>query len=337
MKYWQLTAPKTFVKGQTVETQIQEGSALIKISRVSFSSSDINIYAGNAKVDFPLIPGRHSTGIISETAENNFGLQRGNRVLVDSYIPCNKCTSCQSGKTFECRAPKYMGISADGMMRDFAVVPLSSLYQIPGHLNDNTALFVEHTALALKAFLDLGLEKGQYVGVVSSSILGILFAQIAMYYQTIPIVIDHNPHNLQLLKELGVCFTINSQQQNPAEEVTKITGGQKCNAVAFMTVGHTTFNNVFDYTEFGGKIALVGWPALSENLSGNAGIILKNQLKVSGIGLSAKQIPAAINLLANKNILIDSLITKEIGFDEVPDAYSEFNNSSYYNKIVVKF
>jgi threonine dehydrogenase-like Zn-dependent dehydrogenase len=340
MKFWKITAPGKIERGEHKELEVPEGFARIKVSRVGLSSTDVNIFAGTQpSAVYPIIPGRHAVGMISEVGENNLGLQRGQKVAVKSMFPCGECFNCKAGKTQDCENTQYMGINLDGLLRDFALVKTENLYELPVHIPDSLTQFTEHIALAIKTLHELGVEKGEHIAITSASILGLILAQVAMYYQAVPIIIDASEERLNLARSLGVSYAINPVLKNPLKEIIGITGGRKCEKVAHILSADYSFQ-AFDLSAHGGSVAVVGWRCNSNEyvLQGSFRSILEKRLRVIGVNSYDKQIPAAINLLANKSVSVEPLISREVSFDQVPSTFKEMSeNIEHYIKVAVSF
>lgn len=340
MKAWIIDKPESIALKEIIENEKPVNNAKIRITLASLSLSDIKVFKGDLSggIQYPFIPGRHAVGIISEIQENNSsGLNRGQRVIIDPNIPCNNCYACKTHRPWECEKVRTMGISSEGLLRDFASVPISNIYQIPQQISDMEAQFVEHTSIAVKTFNELKIAEGEHIVIIGAGILGIIMAQLALYYQAVPIILDTHQDKLDIATNLGIYYTINTSVNNPNERIKQITGGRYCECSVFLADSNEKIQKVFDYASVGGRVAVVGWDYTAEIMNSNLSGILSKQLTVTGINNGQKQIPAAINMLAKKAVDVTPFITKEFRFEEAGQGLKEYSqNPLMYHKILIK-
>ncbi|HEY8443350.1 MAG TPA: alcohol dehydrogenase catalytic domain-containing protein [Clostridia bacterium] len=338
MKAWIIDKPLSMSLQEISENETLENSAKVKITLLSLSAFDARIYKGElTSVPFPVIPGRHAVGIISEIQEGNL-LQRGQRVFIDSNLPCNNCYACKTDRPWKCDRMKVMGLTTGGLLRDFVSIPLSNLYQIPPQMTDSEAQFIEHTSIAVKTFNELKPAEGEHIVIIGASTMGIIMAQLALYYQAVPILLDHRQERLDIAKNLGIYYTVNTSSSDASERIKQITGGRYCECSIFLASSYENIQTAFNYASAGGRVAIVGGNRYAQgDMTGYAGGILSKQLSVVGITNGIKQIPAAINVLAKKAVDISPFSTKEFKFEEADLGFKELvENPSKYHKILIK-
>lgn len=338
MKVWEITQPGVMAIKEISE-DILPDTAKVRITMASFTQNDAKVFRGDIKnIKYPITVGRHAVGVISEIDENNaYGLVRGQRVIIDPNLPCNSCLACKSGKKWECEQMKTLGLTANGLLRDFAVIPLSNIYEIPPQISDEDAQFVEHVSLAVRTFNELKAKEGEHIVIIGASILGIIIAQLALYYQLVPIILDTQQNELDIAKSYGIYYSINTTDEDPAVRVKQITGGRYCENVVYLANSNESVRKAFDFAAMGGKVALVGWEQMPDAMEGSVNSIISKQLLVFGISNGYKQMHAAINLLAKKAIEVRSLVSKQIDFNEVETLLEQYSkNPLSYHKVVIK-
>ena len=337
MKVWEITEPHQIRRIEISDAVTPVGSAKVKLLKAGISYSDAEIYSGDTRVRYPIVPGHQAVGVISEVGENNRGLAKGQRVFVNPYVPCNSCIGCISGNYEMCANLKTMGLDTEGLLRDFAVIPVENLYQLPSNVKDNDALFIEHTAIAVRVFSELDVQKGEHLAIHGSSIVGLILAQVALYYQAIPILIDNNAYHLECAREMNVYYTIDSSVEDAAQKLMQLTGGRGCEKVAHMASSSRALRSALDFCGNGAKLAVVGHNLRSILKESAYSDIIDKQLTLIGINNSYDYIENGINLIANKAVQPGALVDKEISFDEVPALLRELEESHYHNnKVIVK-
>lgn len=338
MKAWRLHDKEVLTLDDLPVQNVGDGCVKLKTLASGISQTDVLMYAGKMPLkSSPLIIGRQCVGMVTEVGENVTRLQRGDRVVADPFAACGVCPQCKDERYDECERLICHGVDDDGFMSDFCVLPANSLYKLPDRIKDEDAVLIEHIALSINAVNKLNLEKGEHLVIVGASTLGIILAQVAIYYQAVPVLVDTDAQNLALAEELGVYYTVNSVDADPVKKIFAITGGKMAEAVAFINTAQMAFGRSLDYAARGGRVALIGWADVAEDISGGFGAILDKQLKVMGVNNGAHMYSSAINLLANRTLDVSRLISHEIKFDDVANSVREhIENPALFLKAVVK-
>ena len=338
MKAWRLHDKEQLTLDELPVQTVGENCVKIKTLASGISTTDVLMYQGKMSLSSaPLIIGRQCVGMVTEVGEGVTGLQRGDRVAADPFVCCTTCAQCKAEKHNECERMLCRGVGDDGFMSDFSVLPADMLYVLPERIKDNDAVFIEHIALCINAVSKLNLEKGEHLVIVGASALGLILAQVAIYYQAVPVLVDTDAAALSLAEELGVYYTVNSVETDPMKKIFTITGGKMAEAVAYINLAHMAFGRSLDYAAKGGRVALVGWSDVADDLSGEFGAILNKQLTVLGVNNGARTFPSAINLLATSTIDVSRLVSHEVAFADVEKSVREHaENMSRFMKAVVK-
>src|SRR5438132_12758435 len=95
------TAPRRLELRELPLPDIDDESALLRVEACGICGSDAEQYTGVLPVRFPLIPGHEPLGIIErigDRAARRWGVDAGDRVAVESLIPCGHCRGCPAGR-----------------------------------------------------------------------------------------------------------------------------------------------------------------------------------------------------------------------------------------------
>lgn len=330
MKGWQITSKDEIVLNELPSVPAETGDVKVRVSKVALSSTDIAAFEGKKTV-YPLIPARSAVGLISEADELS-GFKKGERVVLNPYkkSPSDKEKICGVSDV------KVMGVDCDGFLRDFITLPQESLCTLPEGIKDSDAVFIEQISMAVKVIDELDAEKGSYIAVLGGHTLGNLIAQIALYYQLVPIVIDNDNKLLELAQKHGIYYTVNPSVCDVKMRVCEITGGKMVESTVYEARADMSPNYLIPLTQEKGKIAVVGYNNFLDKLQVNLGDALKKQQTIICIGDGSGEIYSAINLLATAVVSTDGFIDKTVPFSAVPEIFAELRDNKYvYNKIVV--
>ncbi len=322
MKQWRINKDDGVTLVESVCPK-QDGQVKLKLSKVAVSSQDMATFASLPKGE-SVIAGHSAVAFVSE-ADDDSGLKLGSRVVVSPYV-----TVQDHGAD----VVRTMGVDVDGLLRDFVCVPLENVFVLPDGVSDEEALFAEYIAMGDNVFEALDLEKGDYIVVLGASTLGLIIAQMASYYQFVPILIDLDVDKLALAQKWGVCYTFNPTYDNLERCVEEITGGRMSEAAVF--AGESVdINSAIRLVKHKGDVIIAGYATRAKH-SIDACPILKKQLTIKGVSNGDGCMSSAINLLANKVVKTDGIIGAEANFEEVPKVVENCVKYPYqYGKIVI--
>ena len=295
------------------------GEVKLKVARFAMSAGDVSYFAGEH--GDVTIPGHSAVGFVSE-ADKDFGMPMGTKVAISPFIEVDD-------ETIE-----VMGIDRDGFAKDFVCVPADNVFEIPENISDEKLVFADYIAIANKAFNSIKFNKGDHVAIIGAGTLGLILAQLALYYQTIPILIDYDVDRLEMAAHWGIYYTINPTYDNLDQKVQELTGGRMCE-FAFYVSSNIPFNTAMRLVKNGGQVIMAGYTNKSANQV-DMRMVLKKQLKITGVSNGKGSFSTAINMLANDVIKIDGLVGKRYKFENFDEMFRYVYEYPFqYNKVIV--
>jgi len=172
---------------EKVETPPPEpGKVLVKVKAVGISRSDIDLIKGThpyaaQKDPYPVIPGNQWSGIVAKVGEGVIGVEKGERVVGDTTIGCGKCTYCRTGNYHLCFSVEKTGITINGAMAEYILVPASSVHPFTWITYEEAALLAPF-ATVLYALRRADIPPGVDVLVLGSNPLALAAVQIAKVF-----------------------------------------------------------------------------------------------------------------------------------------------------------
>ena len=234
------------------------GWVRIKVEACGICHSDSLVKEGRwPGITYPRVPGHEVAGVIDAVGADVAEWQVGQRVGVGWYGGhCGHCEPCRRGDFVVCRYGKICGISYDGGYADYMVAPAQALALIPNELSGVEAGPLLCAGITTyNSLRNSGARSGDLVAVLGIGGLGHLGVQFAakMGFRTVAIArgTDKGPLALQL----GARHYIDSQSQNPAEELTKLGAAR----VILATVTNAkAMSAVISGLSIGGKLIILG-------------------------------------------------------------------------------
>lgn len=319
MKSYVLQKPKKLVLENLPSQSLASKSQIkVKIELASVTTTDLAVFNGTLKTTLPITLGRQAVGVISEVMpDNESRFQKGDRVIIEGFLPCGKCYYCKTRQPQKCENMRVLGYTAEGLFSDFVIVPQGLLHRIPDNMPYGTAVFTEFVSMALNVIDKLDLKTGDHVAIFSASKLGYILAQLVTYYQGIAIVIDKNAAQLEKMAAENINYTLNSSKSNWKENVRSITSGRMCEKVVYVTDSRDGFDDAIDVCGINGTICTAGFGHSAEKC--DLARIHDKQLTLMSVKSSHGSFLSAINMLATKKINVSALMGDVFRFAEIPE------------------
>jgi D-arabinose 1-dehydrogenase-like Zn-dependent alcohol dehydrogenase len=247
---------------ELVEREIPQpgpGSVRIKVQACGICHSDSLTKEGSwPGIQYPRVPGHEIAGIIDAIGDGVVPWKTGQRVGVGWHGGhCGYCDSCRRGDFVTCQiAPKVPGISYDGGYAEYMIAPAATVALIPEELSAEEAGPLMCAGITTyNALRNSGARPGDVVAVLGVGGLGHLGIQFAAKMGFNTVAIARGRGKEELTKKLGATHYIDSQEQDPAAELTKLGGARVI--LATVTNGKA-MNAVLGGLKINGKMIVVG-------------------------------------------------------------------------------
>ncbi|HEX5596720.1 MAG TPA: NAD(P)-dependent alcohol dehydrogenase [Micromonosporaceae bacterium] len=265
MRAVRLTAPGTL---ELVDVPIPEpgpGEVRVAVGAVGACHSDLHILDAPAGVfPTPMTLGHEVAGTVEKLGPGVDGWTPGERVAVYGIIGCGHCRACLRGLENQCRTVPLggIGISRDGGLADYVVVPASRLLHID-ELDLAAAAPLTDAALTPYHAVELSrthLRPGTYCVVVGIGGLGHMAVQILAATTAVTIIaVDTSDAALELAKRFGAHHAVRAGAA-AAEQIRSIVGPAPDGAdvvLDFVAVD-ATLNLARSVVATGGQLMVVG-------------------------------------------------------------------------------
>lgn len=242
----------------TDKPELKKGHALLRIHRIGICGTDLHAYEGTQPYfTYPRILG-HELAAEFVAADDEQDFDKGEQVTIIPYFNCGDCIACKSGKPNCCVKMQVCGVHVDGGMREYLLVPSSSLLHGNGLSYDELAL-TEPLAIGAHAIQRATIQKNEWVLVVGAGPIGLGIIAFAAIAGANVIVLDVNESRLSFCsRHLPVKHTVNASTMDVMEALKTYTGGDMPTVVIDATGNLKAINNAFQYMAHGGRYVLVG-------------------------------------------------------------------------------
>lgn len=319
MKIYKATGNNTLVT-EIMEAPSDATLVKVKISQIMPTYYDLGLFKGAVKVTYPHSVGSVAIGVVSDD-RLEYGLKRGTKVIINPYE-----TDINDRLDLPSRV-KTKGMELEGLFSDFVYLPLDKITPFPDEVHENEAIFAEKIAVAMHTINSFRVEKGDYIVIIGGNALCNIIAQLSMYFQLIPIVVDNNENNLKKMEDNGIYYTINSTKEIPFDKVMELTGGRMAEHTVLETTSGAPSNFLFTLAREGGDCVIVCENKFAKKMDADLELIARKQLRVKGVSNGAQEIDSAINILAQKILNFEALIDKSFALEKLETAFKEFDEA----------
>ncbi len=348
------------------------GEVMIKMVASGVCHSDVHYYTGDIPRDKPIILGHEGAGIVHELGPGVTGLEVGDHVVLTFLPSCGKCRWCHTGEPNMCdlgaklRTGKMLDgtgrlrRASDGMeiynmllvstYAEYSVVPEDSVVKVEKHLPlERICLlgcgFTTGFGAATNA---IHIRPGETVTVVGCGGLGLAAIQGARLSGAGKIIaVDIHEEKLTMARKFGATHAI--QNRHNADEVVKeimeITWGVGTDySMEFVGSDQTdeTADIAFRGIRKGGTMLMVGVGAVEKKTFPiTPADITHWQKTVQGVLFGDAQfrtdIPRYIGLYEQGQINLDDMVTKEIGLEDINEAFQNVIAGNKVARQVIRY
>ncbi|MHC3377865.1 galactitol-1-phosphate 5-dehydrogenase [Ligilactobacillus equi] len=314
----------------------------VKVMAAGTCGSDSHKMIAGWKYGFPAVMGHEFSGVVDAIGKNVTTLKVGERVAIAPFIPCFRCKYCQSGMFQMCEDYSMMGQTQPGGFEQYVCVPEQNALSI-GNLSFTEGALIEPMAVAMHAVMGIKPQVGDNAAVFGLGAIGDLVIRLLKATGVVNVIgIDIDDKKLDKGLEEGCSHVINSSKESLEEKILEYTDGQGVDITMECAGSKVTEEQSLLITKRRGKVGFVGI-AYSDVLLHKEAFenIFRHELTVKGFWNSysapfpGKEWLTSIEMVRNKEVRIDDLVTHKYDLNEIQDAFNMIvSRSESYNKVM---
>ena len=318
-----------------------DDEVLVHIKATSVCGSDVHGMDGSTGRRIPpIIMGHEASGVIVQVGEKVEKYHVKDRVTFDSTIYCGKCQYCKNNQVNLCENRKVLGVSCEeyklsGTFAEYIAIPERVLYRIPDTVSFEEAAMLEPLSVACHAVSMSDLANVSTAAIMGCGTIGLLIAQVLRSSAIKKIILaDINEEKIVEAKSLGFQDVINLSKDNFLSGLHQLSGGEGVD-LAFDAVGmKDTVSNVVTAVHKGGTCVLVGNVAAKVDFPLQT--VVTKQLSVLGSCASAGEYTRCLEMLSQKKVDVDSLISKRVPLADGDEwIHRVYNQETGLHKIIM--
>ena len=338
---------------EEVELQAPKANEVsVKMVSSGVCHSDLHLVQGHIPVNLPIICGHEGAGIVTAVGPGPSTVAVGDRVVLSWVSPCGNCNYCATGSPALCMTaigPSYEGRLHDGtsrfkdlegttishhlMLSTFSrevTVPASAAIPVPDDVAlAPLAVIGCAVSTGIGAVVNTGnMQLGDSVAVIGCGGVGLNAIQGARLRGAGKIIgVDINEEKLESARRFGATHTVNAAEEDTAEALVAMTGGQGVD-LAVEAIGHPrTVATAVRSLRRGGTAVQVGIAPYGTEVPIDMTLLLDERKLLGcyyGSLRPAFDIPRYVELYRAGRLLVDELITAEIDQEDINGALHQF-------------
>ncbi len=213
IRYEQIPVPK-----------INENEILVKINTVLTGGTDLKTFKRGHPVLIKSIPstfGHQFSGTVVRVGNNVKKLSIGQRVIALNSAPCFECDFCKKKRFSLCENIEFL----NGAYAEYITIPERivkyNTYEIPEDVDFEAASALESIAVIIHGYERSEITKDKTICVIGTGSIGLLFTAFAKLNGVKVISIGKNPFKLDIAKEFGADFILDTNDFPNEEELIK--------------------------------------------------------------------------------------------------------------------
>jgi len=308
MKRLVFTGVEQFHFDEVADLKIEgEKEVLIDITHAGICGTDLHIYSGRRKVNYPLVAGHEAIGIVKAIGSKVTKVKVGDRVAMEPNTMCRTCALCMSGHNNLCHSKILKGLNVDGVFQTQTKANEEYFWVLPDNITPQEGIVIETATVALAAVNKAGIRLGDYVFITGAGTVGLLVTQLAKLSGAIVTVMDLNPKRLELAQKLGADYICGSDNLLPKDVNIAID----CAGVA------PTINTCISVVKNAGtfiSVGIAGKPIEIDMMN-----ITRRELNVKGSVACTTEFPTVIQLISEGKLDASTMVSATVPFENLVD------------------
>ena len=173
----------------------------------------------------PFVLGHETCATVLEVGSEVTRFQPGDRVAVETHIPCGQCWYCRNDRAHVCANMVLFGHQMDGCFSEVAMAPARGLWKVTSSVPSEHAAVLEPLGVAIRGAHAAPVQ-GEPVAVLGAGPIGLLVtAVVSTMDPSALIVIEPSPERRELARAVGAETVLDPTKPGLEAAVKQLTEG----------------------------------------------------------------------------------------------------------------
>jgi 2-desacetyl-2-hydroxyethyl bacteriochlorophyllide A dehydrogenase len=295
-----------------------EGEVLVRVEYCGICGSDLHAYKSGL-FPFGMAIGHEYAGIIEALGPGVDELENGQQVTGTASLACRNCYSCSSGRDNICEAMNVIGVTREGAMAEYLLVPSESIVAIGKETPLELGALAEPYSVALHAVEMVGVNSEQSVVILGAGAIGLcLLAELKRRGLEKIFVVDMNDKRLSVAGEMGATALINPAREGVDKQIGELTSGAGADLVFECVGSPETISEATNLVRQGGTVIVLGICEVPVELFFLGLVTREIQLRTS-YGATAAEFRQAMDIIASNPSAVKPLVGKVVALEKMAE------------------
>jgi S-(hydroxymethyl)glutathione dehydrogenase / alcohol dehydrogenase len=359
-----LRALQTPLSIETVTaTPLKPSDVLVRIRATGLCHTDLEVIEGALRYPMPIVLGHEAAGIVEQVGPATRGVKVGDHVVLSWNPHCGHCFYCDRDSPILCE--EYLGkgpqaVSFDGESRaaladgrelrqlmylgafgEYCIVADQQAIVVPKEIPfDRACLIGCGVMTGVGAALNLGaIAHGDTVMVIGCGAVGLAAVQGARLAGAGKIIaVDVTPAKLTLAAKMGATQGIDASKEDAVAIAKRETSGRGADVVIESAGSPAAFRTSTEAVRPGGQVIWLGKIDVNQDASFRWGSLMQEKRirRVSyGNTRPRRDFPLLARAYLEGSLLLDDLISRRIGLDEINDGFAALKRGETIRSVVM--
>lgn len=291
---------------------------LIEVAAAGLCHADVALLSGKLPTIYPRTPGHEFSGTVAAVGDEVRRFRPGDRVTADPNVACNWCEFCQRGQFNQCANLTAIGITRDGGIAQYVVVPDSNVFSI-GALSFSDAALIEPLACVVWGLKRVSVEPGDRALVFGAGTVGCLLALALRASGAAQVVVtDRIEWRLEQAARHGATDVVlaDSDQESHLKSLSELGYDVVVEATGVASVA----GQALRYARPRGRVWIFGVAPPGAQASFEPREVFEKDLMIIGSRAVNKTFPESVTLIQSRTVEVGGLVTHQYPLDQVADA-----------------
>lgn len=298
--------------------QIGAGEILVKVYASGICGSDVMEWYRIKKA--PRVLGHEITGEVVEVGKDVKSYKNGDRVFVSHHVPCNTCYYCLNGSHTACETLHRTNYDPGGFAEYVRIPQINvdrGVYLLPQGMSYEEGTFIEPLACVVRGQRLARLKPGQTVLVIGSGISGLIHIALARALGAGRIIAtDITEYRLKAAGRFGADAMIHAKE-DVKKRLLELNNGRPADAVIVCAGSLAASTTALTCVDKGGTVLFFAVPEPEIMVPVPMNEMWRNEVTLmTSYGASPLDLEIAMNLIRNRRVVLEDMITHRLTFHE---------------------
>jgi 2-desacetyl-2-hydroxyethyl bacteriochlorophyllide A dehydrogenase len=285
--------------------KLQPNELLVHVEACGVCGTDFHIYEGNAPAKIPVVLGHEYTGIIIDSGSKFDKLNIGDKIAINPNIHCGYCEFCRKGKINLCTNLKALGVTLNGGMSQFSIVPVTQAHLLPNDFPFSKSVFAEPVSCCIHGINQAEIIPGEKVVIIGAGTIGLIMLQLAQLRGASEvIVLDPLQYKRDIAAILKADHVLNPFEENSEKKVLDITSGG-ADTIIECVGSQAAGESALKLVRKGGKVVIFGLANKSAMMNIYMQSFFHKELTLKSSILNPNTFQSGVDLIINRKINVE--------------------------------